>query len=187
LIGDLSLYGMQIIGHIISKKGGHKSNIKFLNIIEKKLKDKNNYIFNKDQIKEVIPHRDPFLLIDKIIDFIPRKKVIAEKKVTNKDYYLKGHFPNNPIMPGVLIIECMAQASCFLSLDLVENRHNKMMLLSNIKSSKFIDKVIPGDLVQIEVNLLKFKLNTALFQGTARVKNKQIAICKFMATVVEKI
>ena len=73
------------------------------------------------QIKQVIPHREPFLLIDEIIDVIPGKKVIANKKFTDKDYFFKGHFPDNPIVPGVILIECMAQASCFLSLNLIEN------------------------------------------------------------------
>ena len=75
-------------------------------------------------------------MIDQIIDINPGKKVVAKKTFTKKDYFLDGHFPNNPIVPGVIIVECMAQSSCFLSLNLVENRESKMMLLTSIKSSK---------------------------------------------------
>ena len=107
-------------------------------------------------------------------------------KFSKEDYFFKGHFPNNPIVPGVILIECLAQASCFLSLNLIENRKDKMMLLSNIKSSKFISKVISDDEVELEVDLIKFKLNTALFRGAVKVNNKIVAKAEFMATVVEK-
>ena len=89
-------------------------------------------------------------------------------------------------MPGVIIIECMAQASCFLSLNLVENRESKMMLLTSIKSSRFIRKVSINETLLLEVNLVKFKLNTALFSGIAKINNEIVAQAEFLATVVEK-
>ena len=155
--------------------------------IDDEINNKNkNYSFNKKQIEQVIPHREPFLLIDEIVDIIPGKKVIANKKFTDKDYFFKGHFPDNPIVPGVILIECMAQASCFLSLNLIDNRKEKMMLLSNIKSSKFIKKVVSDDIVQLEVDLIKFKLNTALFRGVVKVNKEIVTKAEFMATIVEK-
>jgi len=185
LIGDFSLLGGQLQGHIISKKSGHFTNIEFLKKIDVKINNK-SYLFNKKQIEQVIPHREPFLLIDEIVDVIPGEKVVANKKFTEKDYFFKGHFPDNPIVPGVILIECMAQASCFLSLNLVENRKEKMMLLSNIKSSKFIKKVVINNIVELEVDLIKFKLNTALFRGVVKVNKEIAAKAEFMATVVEK-
>ena len=101
LIGDFSLLGFQIEGHIVSKRGGHNSNINFISLIHKNMKKNNKYYFDKEQIKKIIPHRDPFLLIDEIIDGVPGKKVIAKKTITDNDYFLRGHFPGNPIMPGV--------------------------------------------------------------------------------------
>ena len=89
-------------------------------------------------------------------------------------------------MPGVLILECMAQASCFLSFNTVNNRNKKMMLLSVVNSSKFIKKVIPGDKLFIEVELLKFRLNTASIRGIAKVNEKIVSKAEFMATVVDK-
>ena len=186
LIGDLSLINGQINGHVISNKSGHFTNIEFLKKIDKELNSKKKYFFNKKQIEQVIPHRDPFLLIDAIIDINPGKTVQARKKFNNKDYFLSGHFPGNPIVPGVIIIECMAQASCFLSLDLVEDRKNKMMLLTNIKSSRFLKKVTINEILIIEVNLIKFRLNTALFSGIAKVENQVVARAEFLATVVNK-
>ena len=152
------------------------------------MKSKNiEYKFNKEQIKQVIPHREPFLLIDKVVNINPGKNVTAIKTITKDDIYLQGHFPNNPIMPGVLIIECMAQASCFLSLNLVDDRENKMMLLSTIKSAKFYKKVLLNDEMKIKVELKKFKLNTALFYGEVKVCNEKVTTAEFMATVIKKV
>ena len=186
LIGDFSLINGQIVGHVISNKSGHYTNIEFLKKIVKESASSKNYRFNKDEIKKVIPHREPFLLIDEITDIIPGKKVLANKVFTEKDYFLEGHFPNNPIVPGVIIIECMAQASCFLSLNLVERREDKMMLLTSIKKSRFIRKVGVNETLLLEINLIKFRLNTALFSGVAKVKNEIVANAEFLATVVEK-
>jgi beta-hydroxyacyl-ACP dehydratase FabZ len=142
--------------------------------------------FNIEEIKKIIPHRDPFLLIDEIIDGDPGKNVTAIKNVTNDDYFLKGHFPGNPIMPGVLILECMAQASCFLQFNTVENPDKKMMLLSIINHVKFMQKVIPGDSLVIYVELVKYRLGTARIKGSASVNNKIVAKADFMATVIAK-
>ena len=142
--------------------------------------------FNIEEIKKIIPHREPFLLIDEIIDGDPGKNVTAIKNVTNDDYFLKGHFPGNPIMPGVLILECMAQASCFLQFNMVENPDKKMMLLSIINHVKFMQKVIPGDSLVIYVELVKYRLGTARIKGSASVNNKIVAKADFMATVVAK-
>jgi len=186
LIGDFSLFNNQISGHIISNKSGHFTNIEFLKKLKKEINSNVKYSFDKKEIQQVIPHRYPFLLIDNIIDVNPGKRVIAQKKFDKEDYFLEGHFPKNPIVPGVIIVECMAQASCFLSLNLVENRKEKMMLLSNIKNAKFINKVTINEMLVIEVDLIKFRLNTALFYGVAKVENDIVAKAEFLATVVNK-
>ncbi len=183
LIGDLSLLGKPIIGHIHSYKSGHRSNVEFGKLIKEMSSD---FKFNKEEIKKIIPHREPFLLIDEIIGGIRGFSVIAKKNVVNSDYFFKGHFPDNPIMPGVLIVESMAQASCFLSFDNVKNRNKKMMLLSVINSSKFIKKVIPGDELILRVKLIKIRLGTANMVGVATVNNQIVAKANFMATIVDK-
>jgi len=183
LIGDLALLGRPIKGHIHAYKSGHKTNVAFgkrINVFN------GDFKFNKNEIKKVIPHRSPFLLIDEIIGGIPGKKVIAIKNVDENDYFFKGHFPGNPIMPGVLIIESMAQTSCFLSFNNVENVNEKMMLLSIINSSKFMKKVLPGDRLVIEVDLIKMKLGTASIMGVAKVNGKIVSKAEFKATIVNK-
>ena len=141
---------------------------------------------NKSQIKKIIPHRDPFLLIDKIIDGNPGKNVLAIKNVTLDDYFFQGHFPEKPIMPGVLILECMAQASCFLQFNTVENPKKTMMLLSMVNQAKFIKKVVPGDKLFIFVELIKYRLGTARIKGNVKVNEEIVAKADFMATVVNK-
>ena len=189
LIGDLSLVGKNIKGHIISNKGGHSLNIKLVKKIKSiylKIENMKKITYNKKEIEEIIPHRDPFLLIDKIVDGELGKYVCAVKYVNEDEEYFKGHFPGNPILPGVLIIECMAQASCFLSLTTVVNPEKKLMLLSVIKSAKFIKKVVPGDELLLKVNLIKFKLRNALLKGVAYVNDEIVAEAEWMATVVDK-
>ena len=146
----------------------------------------NKFKFNKDEIKGIIPHRDPFLLLDEVIDGIPGKNVTAIKNVTLDDYFFKGHFPDDPIMPGVLILECMAQASCFLQFNTVENPKEKMMMLSIVNQAKFIRKVVPGDTLLIYVELLKYRLGTARIKGYAQVNDNIVSKADFMATVVDK-
>tara|TARA_B110000438_G_scaffold300049_1_gene351543 strand:+ start:235 stop:1581 length:1347 start_codon:yes stop_codon:yes gene_type:complete len=183
LIGDFSLLGYSIIGHIHSHGGGHQSNIEVVKMVNNLIKDK--FIFNKDEIKKIIPHREPFLLIDNIIARTD-KYVSAIKYINPEEYFFEGHFPNNPIMPGVLIVESMAQASCFLSINSNNFDAGKIMLLSSIKSSKFISKVLPRDILFIEVELLKYKLGTAFIKGSVKVNNKVVAKAEFMATMSSK-
>jgi 3-hydroxyacyl-[acyl-carrier-protein] dehydratase len=142
--------------------------------------------YTKNQIKEIIPHRDPFLLIDEIIDGNLGKDVTAIKNVTIDDYFFKGHFPKKPIMPGVLILECMAQASCFLQFNVVDNPKEKMMLLSMVNQAKFIKKVVPGNKLIIYVELIRYRLGSARIKGNAKVNGDVVARADFMATVVNK-
>ena len=184
LIGDMSLLGKNIKGHFISYKGGHELNIQLVKKIQSLYSNK--VIFNKKQVENIIPHRDPFLLIDEIVDIEEGKYVKAVKYVNESEDYFRGHFPGEPMMPGVLIVECLAQASCFLSMSTVDNPSDKLMLLSVIKSAKFMKKVVPGDKLFLEVHLLKYKLRNALIKGVASVSGEVVAESEWMATVVKK-
>tara|TARA_B100000029_G_C17545932_1_gene948430 strand:- start:306 stop:1661 length:1356 start_codon:yes stop_codon:yes gene_type:complete len=183
LIGDLALLGQNIKGHIFSYKGGHDLNSKLVKEISN---IKEEVMYSKEDIKKVIPHREPFLLIDEIINVIDGKFVHAVKNISEDDIYLGGHFPGRPVMPGVLIIECLAQASCFLSMTTIKDYKKKLMLLSVIKKAKFLKQVIPGDRLELKVNLVKFKLNNAIISGEAIVNDKIVAKADWMATVVNR-
>ena len=113
-------------------------------------------ILNKEQIKEIIPHRDPFLLVDRVLDIEPGATAIGEKDINPDEYYFKGHFPNEPIMPGVLIIEAIDQTGAITLLALPKN-NGKSVYFGGLKKAKFKRKVIPGDVLRMEVELHQVK------------------------------
>jgi len=129
------------------------------------IKDTNKKEFNSKEILEILPQRYPFVMIDRIINFTPGKKCTAIKNVSVNEQYFQGHFPGNPIMPGVLILESMAQAGAFLVLNDLENPLEKGMLFSAVEKSKFRTPIVPGDQIVLEMKLLKFRLGTVKIQG----------------------
>ena len=129
---------------------------------------------NINQIKEIIPHRHPFLLIDRILDLSPGKSATALKNVTVNEYFFCGHFPSEPVMPGVLIIEAMAQAGAVAVLSLPENK-GKIAYFGAVNNAKFRAKVVPGDTLRLEVELVKLKAKAGIGMGTAFVGDKKVA------------
>ena len=109
-------------------------------------------MLNTEQIKEIVPQREPFLMIDEVEDFIPGERVVAIKRVREDEYYFAGHFPGNPVMPGVLILEAIAQAGVVGVLSVPENK-GKNAFLGGIDNARFRDMVVPGDTLRIVVTL----------------------------------
>lgn len=125
----------------------------------------------KKDIENIIPHRDPFLLIDKIIEIEPGKRIKGVKYVKEEEYYFKGHFPGNPIMPGVLQVETIAQAGAVAVLVLPENK-GKLVLFAGIDKARFKRMVKPGDELIIEVEIESFRRNIGKGKGRATVEGK---------------
>ena len=125
-------------------------------------------------------------MIDEISELIPDKSVKAIKNVTFNEPYFQGHFPGRAIMPGVLIVEAMAQSGGFLLLHTVEDPAKQLVIFSRINYAKFRKKVVPGDTVIFETDLVSFKMNTCKLSGKAIVKGKVVAESEFMATVKDK-
>lgn len=113
-------------------------------------------MLNKEQIKKIIPQREPFLMIDEVEDFVPGQSAVAYKYVNEDEWYFKGHFPGNPIMPGVLITESLAQTGAVAILSLEENK-GKNALFGGIDKMKFKKIVVPGDKLKLEVKIIKAK------------------------------
>ncbi|MAW83706.1 MAG: UDP-3-O-[3-hydroxymyristoyl] N-acetylglucosamine deacetylase [Crocinitomicaceae bacterium] len=163
VIGDLALIGMPIMGHIITKKPGHKLNTSFAKILKKAMKEQEQKpkqfdltkkpLYDIVDIEKMLPHRYPFLLIDKVME-ITDNGIIGVKNVTMNENYFMGHFPSNPVMPGVLQIEAMAQAGGIFSLSKVKDPHLYSTYFMKIDNVKFKRKVIPGDTVVFELNLI---------------------------------
>jgi len=123
---------------------------------------------NREDIEKIIPHREPFILIDKIIEIEPGRRVKGIKYVRQEEYYFKGHFPSNPIMPGVLIVEAIAQTGAIAVLMLQENK-GKLVLFAGIDKARFKRIVRPGDELVIEVEMENFKRNVGKARGRAMV------------------
>ena len=145
-----------------------------------------NFVFDINSILKLLPHRYPFVLVDRIIDITPGEKLTAIKNVTINEPFFQGHFPTQPVMPGVLVLEAMAQAGAFLVLNSIEDPMKKNMLLSALSDAKFRHPIIPGDQLRLEMKLAKFKLGTALFEGKGYVGDKLVAEGKLRATVVDR-
>ncbi|MCJ7472564.1 MAG: 3-hydroxyacyl-ACP dehydratase FabZ [Actinobacteria bacterium] len=125
----------------------------------------------KKDIENIIPHRDPFLLIDEILEIEPGKRIKGVKHVSEEEYYFKGHFPGNPIMPGVLQVETIAQAGAVAVLILPENK-GKLVLFAGIDKARFKKMVKPGDDLIIEVEIESFRRNIGKGKGRATVDGK---------------
>ncbi len=141
-------------------------------------------MLNKKEIKEIIPQREPFLMIDEVEEYTPGEKAIAYKNVDINEWYFKGHFPGKPIMPGVLIAESLAQAGAIAILSMEDNK-GKNALFAGIDKMKFKKMVVPGDRLKLEVNIIKRKGPIGVGEGIATVNGNLVAKGEFTFAVVE--
>ena len=131
-------------------------------------------MLNKEEIKNIIPQRDPFLMIDEVEEYVPGESAIAYKNVNEQEWYFKGHFPGNPIMPGVLIAESLAQTGAVAILSMEENK-GKNALFGGIDKMKFKRKVVPGDRLKLEVKIIKRKGPIGVGEAIATINENIVA------------
>ena len=139
-----------------------------------------------DQIKEILPHREPFLLVDEVLELEARKRIVALKRVRADEYFFAGHFPGAPVMPGVLIIEAMAQAGAVLLLQEISERESKLVFFAGIDGARFRRPVFPGDEMKLEVTVKSFRTTIAKMEGKAYVDGKLAAEGQFLASLVDR-
>ncbi len=198
LIGDLALVGAPIKAQVMAARPGHAANIAFAKKIKRMLqKTKRSAgvpvydpsekpIFDAIDIKRFLPHDDPFVFVDKIIDLSPTH-IIGIKNVTLNEYYFRGHFPGNPIMPGVLQIEAMAQVGGVMILSGIEDPDKYTTLFLKIDNVKFKEKVVPGDTLKIRMELVAPpRRGIAIMRGQIFVGNRIVTEAEIMAQIVKK-
>ena len=139
---------------------------------------------NLQQIQEILPHRYPFLLVDKITECVPGEMARGIKCVTANEMQFLGHFPGNPVMPGVLIIEALAQTGAIAALSLPENK-GKIALFGGIRSARFKARVEPGDVLELECHMTKMKGSVGIGSATATVDGKVAATCELTFAITE--
>jgi UDP-3-O-[3-hydroxymyristoyl] N-acetylglucosamine deacetylase/3-hydroxyacyl-[acyl-carrier-protein] dehydratase len=198
LLGDLFLIGVPLKAHILAARSGHAANValarKIRSIYQKQLisnkyrtgKPTSEFLLDINAILKIMPHRYPFLLIDRVLDMEANKRIVAIKNVSINEPYFTGHFPGKPVMPGVLIIEAMAQAGGVLLLHTLEDAYKKLAYFMAIDEVKFRKPVIPGDQLRMEIDMISFKHSLFKIAGKAFVDNKLVAEGVFTAAVVDK-
>jgi 3-hydroxyacyl-[acyl-carrier-protein] dehydratase len=142
-------------------------------------------VLDINEIREILPHRYPFLLVDRIIE-MDAERIVGIKNVTNNEPFFQGHFPEFPVMPGVLIVEAMAQTAGVLVLKSMEDRHNKLVLLVAIENARFRKPVVPGDTLRMEMKVLKRKASVAKMAGVATVDGVVVAEAEVMCKLADK-
>lgn len=198
VVGDLSLVGTTFNAHIIARKPGHSTNVEFAKILKKYIveKKKNRFnppfdlnkkaLFDINDIKKVLPHRPPFLLIDKIMD-MDDNHVIGVKNVTMNEAYFVGHFPEEPVMPGVLQIEAMAQTGGIFSLKKYKDPENYITYFLKIDNVKFRNKVVPGDTLVFSLELISpIRRGLCHMKGIGYVADKPVIEGEMLAQISKK-
>jgi UDP-3-O-[3-hydroxymyristoyl] N-acetylglucosamine deacetylase/3-hydroxyacyl-[acyl-carrier-protein] dehydratase len=194
MLGDLALIGAPIKAQILAARPGHKANVEFAKQIrklyqQKKLVKKFQFVkkegvvFDTEAVMRILPHRFPFLLVDKIIHLELDKKIVGVKSVSMNEPFFTGHFPGHPVFPGVLILETMAQTGCIL---LVNSSPGKLAYFMQINNAKFRKTVLPGDQMVIEAEMTSKKSKVASFSAKVYVDNYLVAEADFMAAIIDR-
>jgi beta-hydroxyacyl-ACP dehydratase FabZ len=138
------------------------------------------------EIMERIPHRYPILLVDRVIELVPAQRIVAIKNVTMNEPFFQGHFPGAPVMPGVLVIEAMAQAGAVLLLSDIPDRASKLVYFTGIDQARFRRPVVPGDQIRLTVDVMKLRARTCKMRGVADVGGEVVAEAEIMSALVER-
>lgn len=190
LLGDIYLIGAPLKAHLLAARSGHAANIEMARKIRKlNIRPKassTSFIYDIEKIRKILPHRYPFLLVDRVLELDKGKRILALKHLTINELFFQGHFPDYPIMPGVLQVEALAQAGGLLMHGSMEDFENKLTMFMGIDNARFRKPVRPGDTLMLEVELQRFKGRVCKMAGKAMVNGEVASEAEFMVSLVDK-
>jgi UDP-3-O-[3-hydroxymyristoyl] N-acetylglucosamine deacetylase/3-hydroxyacyl-[acyl-carrier-protein] dehydratase len=186
LLGDLALTGGRVQAHVIANRPSHQGNIALARWLTRTAQRDGGVAMDIGKILDVIPHRYPFLLVDRILEIEGTKRIVGIKNVTINEPFFQGHFPGHPIMPGVLIIEAMAQVGGMLLLGTIEDPDQKVVYFMSLDNVKFRRPVLPGDQLRCELEMVQNRGRTCRMKGIAYVDGNVVAEAEMMARVVDR-
>ena len=184
-VGDLALAGVGIKARIVAHKPSHRGTVLFVRALQASLAQETQVI-GIEEIMQVLAHRYPFLLVDRIIEMDPPKRVVGLKNVTINEPFFQGHFPGHPIMPGVLIVEAMAQVGGMLLMGTVPDPESKVVYFTSLNNVKWRKPVKPGDQLRFELELLQVRGMMCRMQGVAKVDGEIVCEAEMSAMVRDK-
>jgi len=197
LIGDFALLGLPIKGHVMAARAGHSSHVEMVRKMRKIYQQRqltkkyqrtssSSYVFDINAIEKLLPHRYPFLLVDRILELVPGERVTGIKNVTINEPFFQGHFPGHPIMPGVLVIEAMGQVGGVLLLNESSEPEKHVVYFTGLDNVKFRRPVMPGDTIYFRVEMIYFRRGICRMKGSAYVDDELAAQAEMQAIVKEK-
>ncbi len=188
IVGDLALTGARIRAHIVAERPSHGGNIALARALARAAQRTAPPAMDIGRIMDVLPHRYPLLLVDRIVEVEGQERIVGIKNVTINEPFFQGHFPGHPIMPGVLIIEAMAQVGGMLLMSHFEgqNVEDKVVYFMSLDNVKFRRPVVPGDQIRFELEMLQFRGKTCRMKGVGYVDGQVVAEAEMMAMVTDK-
>jgi UDP-3-O-[3-hydroxymyristoyl] N-acetylglucosamine deacetylase/3-hydroxyacyl-[acyl-carrier-protein] dehydratase len=184
-VGDLALAGMRLKARIVAHKPSHRGTVLFVRAMQASLSQESQ-VLGIEEIMQVLPHRYPFLLVDRVLEIEPKKRIVGIKNVTINEPFFQGHFPGHPIMPGVLIVEAMAQVGGMLLMGAVPDPENKVVYFTSLNNVKWRKPVKPGDQLRFELELLQVRGMMCRMQGVAKVDGEVVCEAEMSAMVRDK-
>jgi UDP-3-O-[3-hydroxymyristoyl] N-acetylglucosamine deacetylase/3-hydroxyacyl-[acyl-carrier-protein] dehydratase len=185
VVGDLALLGGRLDAHVVADRPSHEGNLGLARAIQTHVRRSQGVVADVTRIMEFMPHRYPMLLVDRIIDFVSGESIVGIKNVTINEPFFQGHFPGHPIMPGVLIVEAMAQCGGLLLMDQVEDHKKKVVYFMTMDKVKFRQPVTPGDTIVFELQVIQLRRNVCRMAGRGVVDGTVVAEAEFMARIMD--
>jgi UDP-3-O-[3-hydroxymyristoyl] N-acetylglucosamine deacetylase/3-hydroxyacyl-[acyl-carrier-protein] dehydratase len=186
LLGDLALMGGRLEADVVAFRPSHRGNLALARTLKRVSGLKAPPVAGIQEILGVLPHRYPILLVDRIIELVPGERIVGIKNVTFNEPFFQGHFPGHPVMPGVLIVEAMAQTGGMMLMDQIGDPQSKVVYFMSIDNVKFRRPVIPGDQLRFELEMLQFRGKRCRMRGVGYVDGQPVAEAEFMAAIVDR-